>query len=82
MRVCPEGAISLEAGTARIDQTKCTGCYKCVKACPRKAIVVVKAGLKPTPAPSIRELQNRLLRLQTEAQRVTQRLRSLEQLRR
>jgi ferredoxin len=78
-RVCPTGAISLEAGTAEIDQAKCTLCYSCIQTCPRGAIVAVGTGLKPTPVPSIQELRNRLLRLQAEVQMAAGRLRSLEQ---
>jgi Fe-S-cluster-containing hydrogenase component 2 len=78
-RVCPTGAISLDAGTAEIDQAKCIGCYNCVQACPRGAIVVVGTGLKPTPVSSIPELRDSLLRLQAEVQIAARRLKSLEQ---
>lgn len=36
---CLAGAISLESGVARIDETKCTGCGTCAEKCPMKAIV-------------------------------------------
>ncbi|MCI8465763.1 MAG: RnfABCDGE type electron transport complex subunit B [Lachnospiraceae bacterium] len=38
-KVCLAGAISLESGVARIDETKCTGCGACAEKCPMKAIV-------------------------------------------
>jgi len=79
IRVCPTDAISLDGGTAQIDQVKCVNCYRCIRACPRGAIVVVETGLKPTPVHSIQELRNSLLRLQAEAQRTAQRLKNLEQ---
>jgi Fe-S-cluster-containing hydrogenase component 2 len=78
-RVCPTEAISLEAGTAEIDQAKCTYCYNCIQACPRGAIAALEAGLRPAHVFSIQELQNSLLRLQAEAQVAAQRLKSLEQ---
>ncbi len=40
-RVCPFDAIEItEDGLAVIDREKCTGCQKCVPACPRKCIVM------------------------------------------
>ena len=78
-RVCPTGAISLDSGTAEIDQAKCTDCYNCVQACPRGAIVAVGIGLKSAAAPSIQELRNSLLYLQAEVQIAARRLKSLEQ---
>ena len=36
---CPKGAIELEHGRARIDQTKCIKCGRCVGVCPYNAIV-------------------------------------------
>lgn len=36
--VCPEGALCLENGIARVDRRLCTGCGLCVKACPNKII--------------------------------------------
>jgi len=77
--VCPTGAISLDAGTAGIDQDKCISCLNCVQACPRGAIVAVEAGLKPSPVYSIRELGSSFLRLQTEVQILSRRLKALEQ---
>jgi len=78
-RVCPTGAISLDAGTAGIDQDKCISCLNCVQACPKGAIVAVEIGLKPTPVYSMQELRNRLLLLQADMQRASLRLKSLEQ---
>ncbi len=36
--VCPVNAIELVNGVPRIDLSKCVGCEKCVRACPRSAI--------------------------------------------
>lgn len=46
-RYCPAGAINfvkegLFSGKIEIDSSKCTGCGKCIKACPHQAISVVK----------------------------------------
>jgi len=79
VRVCPTEAISLDRGKAQIDQAKCNNCYRCIQACPREAIVTVEAGLEQLAVSSIQELRNNLVRLQAEMQRVTQRLKSLEQ---
>jgi len=78
-RVCPTDAISLYAGKAQIDQSLCTECYLCVQACPRGAIIAVEAGLKPAAIPSVQELRNNFLRLQTEVQMLSRRLKNLEQ---
>jgi len=47
VKVCPVGALTLQEQTIRVDFKKCTGCGKCVKACPRNLleIVPVKEGL-------------------------------------
>ncbi len=37
-RVCPEGAICVEDGLARVDFRKCIGCGLCAAACPQKII--------------------------------------------
>ena len=73
-RICPTGAISLDTGTARIDQGKCIGCYRCVQACPRGAIVGEEVRISP-----VWELRNSLLRLQAEVQMAAWRLKKLEQ---
>ncbi len=39
---CVYGAISVKDGLARVDQTKCTGCTACVKACPKSIIKMVR----------------------------------------
>ena len=38
---CPQGAIAMVAGKARIDQEKCTACGKCARICPADAITAV-----------------------------------------
>ena len=38
---CGFGAIVMEDGIARVNSEKCTGCLKCVPACPKKLIVMV-----------------------------------------
>ena len=40
MRACPNGAITMEDGIARVDQDKCHGCSICERACPRQIIVM------------------------------------------
>ena len=42
VEVCPEGAISLVNGVARIDSGSCTECEVCVPACPAGAIRVAR----------------------------------------
>ncbi|MCL2410510.1 MAG: RnfABCDGE type electron transport complex subunit B [Treponema sp.] len=41
-RVCPNGAICMESGLARISPHLCIGCALCVKTCPHKLISVEK----------------------------------------
>ncbi|MBQ3554571.1 MAG: RnfABCDGE type electron transport complex subunit B [Clostridia bacterium] len=41
---CPFGAISVNDGVARVDETICTGCGVCVATCPRKVIELVPAA--------------------------------------
>lgn len=38
VRVCPDQAISMQAGVAIIDQAKCSLCQKCIQICPTGAI--------------------------------------------
>ena len=46
MAVCPETAICLDNGLARINPNLCTGCGLCLKACPRKIISIKKSEPK------------------------------------
>lgn len=43
--VCPNGAICVERGLARVDPRKCTGCGLCVKVCPNKVISIEDVGI-------------------------------------
>ena len=47
LTVCPVGALTLQEQAIHVDFKKCTGCGKCVKACPRNLleIVPIKEGL-------------------------------------
>lgn len=38
---CPQGAICIEGGIARIDTRKCTGCGVCARTCPHHLITVM-----------------------------------------
>ena len=38
MAVCPEKAISIVDGIARVDSRKCIGCGMCAKTCPKHVI--------------------------------------------
>lgn len=38
--VCPNGAISIKDGLARVDRSQCIGCGLCAKACPNNIIVI------------------------------------------
>lgn len=41
VKACPEGAISVQDGIARVDHEKCIGCMACAAACPRGIIEAV-----------------------------------------
>ena len=41
MKVCPEGAISIEKGVARINPQKCIGCGICARTCPNGIIHLI-----------------------------------------
>lgn len=75
--VCPTGAISLDGGTAWIDQGRCVGCQACARACPREAIRVREVPVSPAW-----DLRSSLAHLQAEAQVLTRRLEALERRRR
>jgi len=48
--MCPEGAITMVDGKARIGEETCTGCGACADACPENAIQpVIHADLVPAP---------------------------------
>lgn len=38
VKACPQGAISIEDGVAKVDHDKCIGCMACAAACPRGII--------------------------------------------
>ncbi|MCL4516731.1 MAG: DUF362 domain-containing protein [Firmicutes bacterium] len=42
---CPPSAISIEAGKARIDETRCIRCYCCQELCPEGAVELRKSWL-------------------------------------
>ena len=42
-KVCPQGAISIADGIARVDPARCVGCGACVRVCPRHVIELVPA---------------------------------------
>ena len=44
--VCPEDAVCIDNGLARINPIRCTGCGLCVKACPHHIISVEKTASK------------------------------------
>ena len=44
--VCPEGAITVENGLARVDKRLCTGCGLCEAACPKGIITRVPAAVR------------------------------------
>ncbi len=56
VEVCPEGAISLVDGVARIDSGSCTECEVCVQACPSGAIKVARPiAVREEPAVALAE---------------------------
>jgi Na+-translocating ferredoxin:NAD+ oxidoreductase RNF subunit RnfB len=42
MKVCPNNAIAIEGGIAKIESSKCVGCGLCAKTCPNGIIHLVK----------------------------------------
>ncbi len=42
VKVCPQNAIDVENGVARIDPQKCIGCGICVRTCPNKVISLIE----------------------------------------
>jgi Na+-translocating ferredoxin:NAD+ oxidoreductase RNF subunit RnfB len=47
LTVCPDDAICIEGGIARINTRVCTGCGLCVKACSQNLITIEDADIKP-----------------------------------
>ncbi len=45
--VCDTGALSVRNGVAVVEPSLCVACGKCVKACPKQLIALVKAGERP-----------------------------------
>jgi len=46
---CPFGALSLDAGSLRIDEAGCMGCGVCVSVCGRGALALARDPSKPEP---------------------------------
>lgn len=56
VEVCPEGAISVVDGVARIDSASCSECEVCVPACPNGAIQVARpVAVREEPTATIAE---------------------------
>ena len=57
---CAFGAITVEGNVAYIDHTKCRLCRKCVKVCPRNAIVEVNfPAPKPASEPAVKPAEEK-----------------------
>jgi hypothetical protein len=50
VNACPEKAISIENGRAKVHNSKCFGCGTCVDVCPKKAIAIKTVHLGKTLA--------------------------------
>lgn len=46
VKVCQFGAMHIENGVAKVDQTKCVGCGSCAEACPKSIITMLPASQK------------------------------------
>jgi len=52
---CPEAAISITGGTAKVDQERCTDCEACVEVCPNGAMLAVREPVEEQAmVPSVR----------------------------
>jgi len=63
MRACPNGAVHMEDGVARVDQDKCHGCSLCAKQCPKGIIAMqetvgkaINRCCSQEPGPAARKL--------------------------
>jgi len=66
-RVCPQRAISLIGGKAKIDPRRCNSCYQCVNICQQGAILELVAV-------SPEELKTTVSNLKRQADAVMQRI--------
>lgn len=55
VKVCPQGAISIENGVAAVDRRKCIGCGLCEKTCPKHLIAMQDRKLSAFVACSSQE---------------------------